>query len=64
MKVELKKTKISLSEVPKVNVPGALLIIGKNFEPVYTDVIEGKQTYRLPNGLTDKDIASIYLRIM
>lgn len=64
MRFELKKTKITLSEVPQKDVPGALLILNKEFKSAFIDVIKEKSTYRLPDGLKSKDIAAIYLRIM
>lgn len=64
MKFELKKNKITFSEAPQVDVPGALLILNKELKSSFIDVVKEKVTYRFPDGLTSKDIASIYLRIM
>lgn len=64
MKVELKINKIIMSEVPQANVPGALIVLDKQMKSYFIDVIKEKKTYRLPTGMTDKDIASIYLRII
>lgn len=64
MKFTLKRNKISLSEAPQANVPGALLILNKKLKSSFIDVVKEKVTYHLPDGLSSKDIASIYLRIM
>jgi hypothetical protein len=64
MKVELKTNKITLSEVPVNDVPGALIVLDKKLKSTFIDVTKDKQTYRLPNGMTIKDIASVYLRIL
>jgi hypothetical protein len=63
MQISLKKTKISLSEAPKNSVAGALIVLIKGLQPIFIDVMEGKQSYKLPNGLNHKDVLSIYLRV-
>ena len=63
MQITLKRTKITLSDAPKASVLSAILVIYKEDDPIYIDVIEGKQTYRLPKGIHDKDVLFIYLRV-
>ena len=64
MRVELFKRKIILSIKPEMGIPKALLILAKDKEPVYTDIIVGKSIYSLPKGIKEKDVISIYLRIL
>jgi hypothetical protein len=63
MHITLKRTKISLSETPQTDVLSAILVICKESDPIYIDVLKGKQTYRLPIGIHDSDVLFIYLRV-
>lgn len=63
MRIELKKNKISFSEPPQNDVPNGLLIIDKDSKQMMTDLSKNKITYRLPEGVKDTEISSIYLRI-
>lgn len=68
MQVILKKTKISLTEIPTMDVPDALIIlnkVGKVVKTSFISVKKGKQTYKFPEGINNnKDITSVYLRVI
>lgn len=63
MKLELKKYKVSLSEFPKNDVPGGILLLDNQLKTFFIDVVAEKETYQLPNGMKDIDVSAIYLRI-
>lgn len=63
MQIKLNNNTISLSDAPKNNVPGALLLLDKKFKSTFIDVLKEKQEYKLPKGVNQKDVVSIYLRI-
>lgn len=65
MKVTIEEGKIVLSQVPAQHVAGALLIVSAKLEGYkYTDVEKGVQEYDLPDGIEEKDIEALYLRII
>jgi hypothetical protein len=63
MKVTIKGTKIILSEDPRQDVYGALLIMTVEDNKMI-DVKKGQKEYDLPEGITKKDIEALYLRIL
>jgi len=63
MKVELKRYEILLSEPPKNSIPGGILVIDNKLKSFLVDVVADKEVYPLPESMSDKDVASIYLRI-
>lgn len=65
MNIDIKGTKIHLSQEPAQNVDGAILVlIAEAKEYHVIDVKRYQKRYDLPEGVTKKDIAALYLRVM
>jgi len=65
MKVTIKGGNIVLSNTPAKDVAGAFLIISSKLDDYFiTDAHKGQKEYKLPEGVTKKDVEALYLRVL